>query len=108
MGGILERIEERLERLELRLAKCDAPLGGYIDQRSSPLGRRKHCAAVRRRVAAGDEGAAIVGRHFMLSPDALRDELRIESEPANTTGPARPDDAADEEFFRNLIREVGG
>lgn len=108
MSGILERIEARLERLELHLAKCDTPLGGHVDQRRSPLGRRRHCAAVRRRVLAGDEGAAIVGRHFLLSPQALRDELALASQPgvavANDTEP----DDADDDFYRNLMQEVGG
>jgi hypothetical protein len=31
-------------------------LADYIDQIQSPLGSRKHCSAVRRRVAAGDRG----------------------------------------------------
>lgn len=107
MSGILERIEARLERLELHLAKCDTPLGGHVDQRRSPLGRRRHCAAVRRRVLAGDEGAAIVGRHFLLSHQALRDELALASQPANTVTDAEPDDG-DDDFYRNLMQEVGG
>ena len=47
----------------------------HVDQRSSPLGHRRHCAAVKRRVAAGDAGAAIVGRRHLLSQQALADEL---------------------------------
>jgi hypothetical protein len=48
---------------------------GMVDQVSSPLGRRRHCAAVRRRVAAGNDGAAIVGRRHLLSREALAEEL---------------------------------
>ena len=46
-----------------------------IDPVSSPLGRKRHCAAVRRLVASGTPGAAIVGRRHLLSADALQAEL---------------------------------
>jgi hypothetical protein len=48
---------------------------GMIDQSASPLGRRRHCAAVRRRRARGEPGAAVIGRRYLLSADALRAEL---------------------------------
>jgi hypothetical protein len=54
-----------------------------IDQRSSPLGPRRHAAAVRRRLEAGKPGASRVGRRWLLTPAALEDEL---------TGPKAPDD----------------
>jgi hypothetical protein len=47
----------------------------WTDQAASPLGRRRHVAAVRRRIAAGEPGAALVGRSAMLSPEALSEEL---------------------------------
>lgn len=56
-------------------AKARAERRDHVDQRSSPLGSRRHCAAVKRRVAAGDEGAAIVGRKHLLSREALAAEL---------------------------------
>jgi hypothetical protein len=46
-----------------------------VDQAMSPLGRRRHIAACRSRVARGEAGAAIVGRRHLLSRDALRAEL---------------------------------
>jgi hypothetical protein len=46
-----------------------------IDQRGSPLGRNRHCAAVKRRVFEGKEGAWVVGRRCLLSAQALREEL---------------------------------
>ncbi len=48
---------------------------GWHDQSASPLGRRRHIAAVRRRVAAGAGGAAIVDRAHLLSREALAEEL---------------------------------
>lgn len=50
-------------------------LPGMVDQAASPLGRRRHIAAVRRRVEAGDGGAAIVGRRYLLERAALDAEL---------------------------------
>lgn len=46
-----------------------------VAQETSPLGRRRHCAAVQRRIAAGEGGASIVGRRQLLSVEALRQEL---------------------------------
>jgi hypothetical protein len=46
-----------------------------ISQAESPLGRRRHCAVVQRRVASGQPGAAVVGRKHLLSPTALSEEL---------------------------------
>lgn len=48
---------------------------GMIDQKQSPLGRRRHCYAVRRRLSEGSPGAAVVGRRHLLSPEALAEEL---------------------------------
>lgn len=48
---------------------------GMVDQSTSPLGRRRHIAAVRRMVAAGDPGAAQVGRRYLLTTDAVQVEL---------------------------------
>jgi len=48
---------------------------GWIDQHASPLGPRRHCAAVRRRIAEGAPGAERAGRRLLLTPDALREEL---------------------------------
>ncbi len=49
----------------------------WIDQTRSMLGRRRHCAAVRRRVAAAHPDAAIVGRRYLLSITAHGEELRL-------------------------------
>ena len=47
----------------------------WIAQRGSVLGNRRHIAAVRRRVAAGLEGARIVGRRYLLTRAAIDAEL---------------------------------
>lgn len=62
---------------------------GMVDPTSSPLGRKRHGAAVRRRLAAGEPGAAIVGRRLLLTEDAIQDELkRLSSKPARVRKPA--------------------
>jgi len=46
-----------------------------IGQAGSPLGPRRHAAAVRRRVQNGQGGAVIAGRRLLLSREALNEEL---------------------------------
>lgn len=75
------------DRLEQRLRTG----AGWIDQQSSPLGSRRHRACVRRRVQAGETGAAIVGRRFLLSAAALAEELARVSR----TDPAPEESASD-------------
>jgi hypothetical protein len=48
---------------------------GHVDQAASPLGRRRHCGAVRRRIARGDGGAFVVGRRHLLTKEALAAEM---------------------------------
>ena len=69
-----------------------------VDQSKSPLGRRRHCNAVKRRIGNGEPGAARVGRRYLLTPDALTDELhRLGQGP-----PPKGESVADE-----LRRELG-
>ncbi len=66
------------------------------DQAGSPLGRRRHIAAVRRRVATGEPGACIVARRYLLSPEALAEELAAQSKkPRKVPAQAAVDDLAD-------------
>ena len=97
--GILEEIRERLERIEARLAKTDAP-AGMVPQKRSPLGARKHRAAVARRVADAEAqglepialGAAIVDDVYYLTRPALDEELgeRTRASFAKRGGPPSP------------------
>lgn len=48
---------------------------GMVDQAGSPLGNRRHCAAVKRRISHGEPGASIVGRAHWLTLEALSEEL---------------------------------
>jgi hypothetical protein len=89
-GGISGNLEDyaREQVLRRRLdALVKAELHGadlrWIEQAFSPLGPRKHIAAVRRRVAEAKErdlastelGAAVMGRRYLLTPESLAEEL---------------------------------
>ncbi len=60
--------------------------GGYVDQKQSPLGSRRHRAAVERRLASGEGGAFRLGRRFLLTSAAVVDELRGTTPPVPASG----------------------
>jgi len=74
----------------------------WISQADSPIGRKRHCAAVRRRLEQGMDGAAIVGRRHLLSASALSEEL---TGARPTKREAGPDIAT---RLREGLRLVGG
>lgn len=90
-----------LRALALDAAKSSP--SDMIDQTSSPLGNRRHCAAVQRRVSKGLPGASIVGRKHYLSPDALEQEL-AQAKPAKArrTAPANDVPTPIDELDRKL------
>lgn len=100
--GYLEDIEARLTKLE-ELVGVNLPLAGWVDQKKSMLGPKKHCAAVRRRVLEGDERAIIVGRKHWLHPDAHREELSLDSTATLTL----PHPADNDDFYHDLMNKVG-
>jgi hypothetical protein len=95
LDGLLETLATLVARevvRELRSGPSD-----LVSQASSPLGKRRHCAAVRARLARGDSSACVVGRTHYLTPQALRDELAGCKAPKRTTVPLRqgpPDELA--------------
>jgi hypothetical protein len=80
-----------LAELELIDAEQRAEKRDWVSQASSPLGPRRHVARVRARVAAGLDGASLVGRRALLSPKALEEELAAltKKKPAAETTGAR-------------------
>ena len=78
---VLARAVARHVVAELRSGET----GDFVDQHRSPLGSRRHVAATRRRIAHGESGAAQVGRRFLLSREAVTEELE-----AVSTAPRRP------------------
>jgi hypothetical protein len=81
---MLQRLVEALEHHPSILARlgrlaalaANDPTLGMVDQASSPLGRRTHRTEVRRLVAEGIDGAAIVGRRHLLRRDLVEAALR--------------------------------
>jgi hypothetical protein len=93
-----------LHALAEAVAQLDNDTDGHawIDQASSPLGPRRHCAAVRRRIGQGMDGAAIVGgRRHLLSGEALADEMAN----GTTSNLAKPSVIAE---LERKLRLVGG
>jgi hypothetical protein len=74
MMGILEQMAASLERIECFMAKTRGA-EEQVDQKHSPLGSRRHCAAVRRRRAEALGGAEIIGKRHLLTRAALAEEL---------------------------------
>ena len=100
MEDFLQRLAEELApRIKAELEKTSA----WVDQKGSPLGRNRHCAAVKRRMAEGLEGAYVApGNRCMLTPAALREEMQRTMTPAmpglaKTTAPEATQPAGDPE-----------
>ena len=68
-----------LAEVEAMRAEAKPERRDWQPQTGSPLGPRRHCSAVDRRIATGDPGAARVGRRALLSPEALAEELAAAS-----------------------------
>jgi hypothetical protein len=89
------------------VARMSAGQPGWIDQNASPLGPKRHCAAVRRRVAKGLPGAATVGRRHLVSPESLSEELAATSRRCKSPGTASPSSVT-AELERELRLVQGG
>lgn len=98
MARVLRAAADECDAIEAEQQQARA---SWIDQRRSPLGAKRHCAAVRRLLADGLPGAAVVGRKHMLSAEALEAELQRTS-----NRPRKPAGVADE--LRAELRLVGG
>lgn len=99
--GMLEDLVERVEKLE---RAHSAPYSDYIDQKKSLLGPKRHCAVVRQRVLNGDDSAVIIkSRRFLLSPEAYREEVKLDS----STSLTLPHPADNDDFYDNLMKKVG-
>lgn len=73
LDEVLAELAQRIGEVVLRGLREGDP--GWVDQTTSPLGPRRHCAAVQRRVRSGIAGASVVGRRYLLSTEALAEEL---------------------------------
>lgn len=81
-------LDEIADRVAARILKAQSRM---ISQSASELGPRKHREAVKRRIDQGLDGAVIRGRRFLLTPEALREELmRPCKERSRAKAPPRP------------------
>lgn len=81
----MSALEQALDMLATELAERVAAKvverlrGGadseWVDQTTSPLGARRHCAIARRRLQRGESGASKLGRRWLLTREALAAEL---------------------------------
>ncbi len=112
MMGILEKLIADIEWIKERLKDGPPPKQAplWIAQqdehgRPSPLGRRNHCAAVRRRKAEGLDGAEIVGKRYLLSPEALQEELARRTARAGEPAKTRAAEAGD--VYTRMMQVAG-
>lgn len=98
-GDLIDALAERLAPKVAEILRREQRAPELVSQTDSPLGPRRHCAAVRRRMGAGEGGASKVGRRYLLTREALAEELHRlgQSEPQ-----PRPEPDADEQLAQEL------
>jgi hypothetical protein len=104
--AFLDALADRVAALVTERLLSGAP--GMTDQASSPLGRRRHCAAVKRRLASGKPGAALAGRRHLLSAEALAEELSRVSGRPDSASPSPASGSVRAELERELRLVKGG
>jgi hypothetical protein len=77
LARVLRAAFDECERIE---SERRAERRDWTDQTNSPLGRRRHVKQVKARLAAGQPGAAHIGRRYVLSAQALDEELALLSQ----------------------------
>jgi hypothetical protein len=96
-AALLDALCDRIaERVVDRLRAVDQP--GWIDQASSPLGARRHCALARKLIAEGKGAASHVGRRWLIRKERLDREMGA---------PEARADSPDDEREAALARELG-
>jgi hypothetical protein len=98
LEALVSQVTQEVARLVLDGLRAGSD-PDWFDQSRSPVGNRRHCSIVRRRIAEGKPGAAIAGRRLLLSREALEEELARGSEK-----PPKVDPEAD---VRDLAGELG-
>ena len=97
-------------REEIRAALHPSIDEQWFDQRRSPLGSRRHCAATRRRATEGKPDAKKVGDRFLMTAAAITEELERLGRPKALTRadtsktPLSPEDEVRERIQRRLQR----
>jgi len=108
-SAVLQAFEPYIDALAERLAAVlERRRGRMINQYDSELGNRRHRDAVKRRMANGEGGAGKSGRNYLLTREAMREELarpwagaRSEPPPAPAATKSRSRDLS--EFERSVM-----
>ncbi|HEY4103624.1 MAG TPA: hypothetical protein VGM44_07020 [Polyangiaceae bacterium] len=103
LDQLIDALADRIVEKQRERDRLDH--AGKVDQGTSPLGPRRHCAVVRKLVALGTPGAAIVGRRHLLSRELLERELSAVSKKRKPAPSPRVDDE-DAEIDR-MLASVG-
>ncbi len=75
-SAVLQAIEPYIDAIADRIAeRMNAGRARMINQHDSELGARRHRDAVKRRLANGEGGAGHSGRNYLLTRDAILEEL---------------------------------
>jgi len=75
-SAVLQAIEPYLDALADRIAeRMNRSRERMINQHDSELGPRRHRDAVKRRLANAEGGAGHAGRNYLLTKEAIREEL---------------------------------
>jgi hypothetical protein len=75
-GALLNVIEPYIDVLADKIAvRLEGRRGRMINQHESELGPRRHREAVKRRIERGEGGAGRAGRNYLLTREAVREEL---------------------------------
>ena len=75
-SAVLQAFEPYIDALAERLATVlERRRGRMVNQHESELGPRRHREAVKRRIDGGEGGAGRVGRNYLLTREAVREEL---------------------------------
>lgn len=75
-SAVLQAFEPYIDALADRLAeRLERRRGRMINQYDSELGARRHREAVKRRMDNGEGGAGRAGRNYLLTKEAVREEL---------------------------------
>jgi hypothetical protein len=104
-SAVLEAFEPYMnaiaDRIAARLLKGREPM---VSQSQSELGPRRHRLAVKRRMQNGEGGAGISpdGRRYLLTPEAVREELARGPRPAPDASPKPSDAPAQKTRARDL------
>lgn len=88
---------------QLRAANED----GWVSQANSPLGPRRHCAAVRRRIGRGAIDCIIDGKRYLMTRDALHEELLSLGKPRPTVKAIPVDVEPTTSVRSRLLRKLG-